>query len=60
MGMKCVGKEEIMRYETMMKEINIPKTKKIWLGNLVKRYGDSHESLKVKTLENGYLWEMCQ
>lgn len=56
----CEG-EDIMRYSTMMKEINIQKTKKIWVGNISKRYEDSDESLKrMETLDNGYLCEMWQ
>ena len=59
--MECVRKEEIVKYATMMKAINIQKTKKIWLGNLPERYEDSDESLKkMKTLDNGYIWEICQ
>ena len=34
-GMECVRKEEIMRYETLMKAINIQKTNKNWLGNIL-------------------------
>ena len=39
--MECVRKEEIVRYATMMKAINIQKTKKTWLGNLPERYEGS-------------------
>ena len=59
--MEYVRKEEIMRYETMLKTINVQNTKKIEIGNLPKRYEDSDGSLKkMETLDNGYLWEMCQ
>ena len=52
--MECVRKEEIVRYATLVKVINIQNTKKIWLGNLPEEYEDSDESLKKKkTLENG-------
>jgi len=61
LGIECVRKEDIMRYATLMKAINIQKTKKIWLLNLPERYEDSDGSLKnMETLDYGYLWEMCQ
>ena len=51
-------KEEIMRYETMVK--NIRKTKNILLRNLPERYEDFDGSLKkMETLDNGSLWEIC-
>ena len=38
-----------------------PKDKKTWVRNLPKIYEDFDESLeKMETLDNGYLWEMCQ
>ena len=37
LGMECVRKEEIMRYATLIKAINIQKTKKTWLGNLLEK-----------------------
>ncbi len=56
--------EKILHMEpfaTMMKAINIQKTKKILQGNPMLRYENFDESLKkMKTLDNGYLWEMCQ
>jgi len=33
-------KEEIVRYATMVKEVNILKTKKFWLGNVPEGYED--------------------
>ena len=54
-------KEEIVINATMIKAINIWKTKKIWLRNLSKRYEDSDGSLKkMETLDKAYLWEICQ
>jgi len=57
LGKECVRKEEIMRYASMMKAINIQRTKKISLINLLVIYEDSDESLeKMETIDNGYLW----
>ena len=45
----------------MAKVINIQNNKKYLIGSLLEIYEDSDGSLKnMETLDNGYLWEMCQ